>query len=422
MRMNIAFIIARHHLVRVIRNPGLILLLLAIPLTIALIEYGAFGQTAAVGKLPPTKVLFLDEDGSLASGAVPQVFAGSPVKDMFELAHVSSRDEATRMFKKSEAAALIVVPKGFQDDLLAGRRSEIVFYKNPILSIGPEIARSVLDMTVVIGNGLYGQALEPISRIKGYLDARREPSGDEVAEISRGFFEAGRRMTGLQGLQNMKVGVIRPGEAESKSAFGNDPKLFFAFVFPGLVVFALMFIAQALALRLLRDRMKGLQRRIAIAPAPGWAVIAGGVIFLVVSMLALLFVLAALGALIFRLELRDPIALLVIGVGFAVFASGLHLLSNSLAKTDRGASFVGGVLVMLLSLVGGSFVPAEQFPPLLRSVAMLVPNGAAQQGFIDVLVHKVPLVDLGGRLAVTWAWGLATVGLAVFFERRRLRH
>ncbi|MEI6666603.1 MAG: ABC transporter permease [Acidobacteriota bacterium] len=415
------FIIAGHHLRRVVRNPGLILLLVAIPLTIALIEYGAFGQTAAAGKLPPTKVLFLDQDASLASGAVPQVFAGSPVKDLFELAHVSTRDEAVGLFKKSQAAALIVVPKGFQDNLLAGKRSELLLYKNPIQSVGPEIAQSMLEMTVIIGNGLYAQAIEPIARIKNYLDARREPTADEVADISRGFFEAGRRLSALQGLQNMKVGVVRPGEAAANTGFGNDPKLFFAYVFPGLVVFALMFIAQSLAMRLLRDRMNGLQRRMAMTPVSGWAVVGAGVVFMVAAMMALLLVLAALGALVFRLELRDPVALLTIGVGFALFASGMHLLSNSLARSDRGASFVGGVLVMLLSLVGGSFVPAEQFPPFLRGVAMLVPNGAAQQGFIDVLVHKAPLAQLGGRLAVTWSWGLATVALAMIFERRRLR-
>jgi hypothetical protein len=50
-----------------------------------------------------------------------------------------------------------------------------------------------------------------------------------------------------------------------------------------------------------------------------------------------------------------------------------------------------------------------------------VPNGAAQQGLIDVLVHRIPLPGLAGRLAVTWAWGLLALGLAAFFEGRRLR-
>ena len=419
--MSPSLIIARHHLRRVVRKPGLILLLLAIPLTLSLIEYGAFGQTAAAGKLPPTKILFLDEDGTLASGAVPQVFAGSPVKDMFELAHVTSTEEAAGLFKKNQASALIAVPKGFQDRLLSGERAEVVLYKNPIQTIGPEIARSMLEMTVVIGNGLYGQAIEPISRIKKLMDAKRDPTDAEVAGISTGFFEAGRRLTGLQGLNNLKIRVERPGDTEGRTGFGGDPKTFFAFIFPGMVVFALLFIAQSLALRLLRDRMKGLQRRISVTLASSMDVVLGGALFMVTAMVALLFVLAALGALIFRIELRDPAALFVIGLGFAVFASGLHLLSISLARSDRSASFVGGVVVLLLSLLGGTFFPAEQFPPFLRGLAMVLPNGAAQQGFIDVLVHKLPIPQLGGRIGITWAWALAIMALAVFFERRRMR-
>ena len=419
--MRAILIIAAHQIRRVVRNPGLILLLLAIPLTLAVMEYGAFGRTAAAGKLPPTKVLFLDEDDTLASGAVPQVFSGGPAKDFFELAQVPSRDEAARMFKRGQASALIVVPKGFQDALLAGKRCELVFYANPIQSIGPEIARSMIEMTVLIGNGLYAQALEPIGRIKALFDQNRDPTSAEVAAISQGFFEAGRRLGGFQALGDLKVNVQRPGEAEARTGFGNDPKMFFAYVFPGLVVFALMFIAQSLAMRLLRDRVNGLQRRIVMAPVSPTSVVMGGVVYLVTGLLALLVALALIGAIIFRIQLRDPVSLIAIGLGFAVFAAGLHLLSGSLAKSDRSAGFVGSVVVLVLSLLGGTFVPAETYPPFLRAVAAMVPNGAAQQGFIDVLVHRVPLADLGGRLGVTWAWGLATMALAVYFERRRLR-
>jgi len=419
--MRAILIIAAHQIRRVIRNPGLILLLLAIPLTLAVMEYGAFGRTAAAGKLPPTKVLFLDEDDTLASGAVPQVFSGGPAKDFFELAQVPSRDEAARMFKRGQASALIVVPKGFQDALLAGKRCELVFYANPIQSIGPEIARSMIEMTVLIGNGLYAQALEPIGRIKALFDQNRDPTSAEVAAISQGFFEAGRRLGGFQALGDLKVNVQRPGEAEARTGFGNDPKMFFAYVFPGLVVFALMFIAQSLAMRLLRDRVNGLQRRIVMAPVSPASVVMGGVVYLVTGLLALLVALALIGAIIFRIQLRDPVSLVAIGLGFAVFAAGLHLLSGSLAKSDRSAGFVGSVVVLVLSLLGGTFVPAETYPPFLRAVAAMVPNGAAQQGFIDVLVHRVPLADLGGRLGVTWAWGLVTMALAVYFERRRLR-
>lgn len=419
--MRETFIIARQHLIRLVRNPGLVLLLMAIPVTLAVIEYAAFGRTAAQGKLPPVRVLFLDEDDTFASAAVTQAFSGGPAKDLFELAQVRERAEARDQFKRGQAAALVVVPSGFQNAVLAGGRAELVLYKNPIQSIGPEIVRSMVEMTTVIGNGMYGQAVEPIRKIRAIIDEGREPTSEEVAAISTGFFEAGRRLGSLEGLSEISVPVQRPAREERQTGFGADPSTFFAYIFPGLVIFALLFISQTLALRLLRDRVRGLQRRLVMTPVPAWSIIGGSVVFMLVALLGLLLVLAGVGAAIFRIQLRDPAALFAIALGFTVFAAGLHLLSIALAKSDRSASFVGGVVVLVLSLVGGTFVPAETFPPFLQRIATIVPNGAAQQGFIDVLVAQRPLAELGARLAPTWAWGVITLGGAVLVERRRMR-
>src|SRR5260370_40229985 len=70
-----ALIIARHHLVRLIRSPGLIVILAAIPITLALIDYAAFRATVASGKLPPVKVLLLVEDQTYLSRAAPRLFS-----------------------------------------------------------------------------------------------------------------------------------------------------------------------------------------------------------------------------------------------------------------------------------------------------------------------------------------------------------
>src|SRR5438128_10644577 len=121
-----SLIIARHHLLRIFRSPGLILILLAVPVTLAVIEYAAFGPTVASGRLPPIKVLVLDEDKTLVSGAVPQVFtAGGPLKGMFETSTIADRAAARALFQQNEASALVVVPKGFQEALLAGNKSEL---------------------------------------------------------------------------------------------------------------------------------------------------------------------------------------------------------------------------------------------------------------------------------------------------------
>lgn len=124
---------------------------------------------------------------------------------------------------------------------------------------------------------------------------------------------------------------------------------------------------------------------------------------------------------IFGIEIRNPAALLLLGLGISVFIAGLQLTINGMAKTDRGASFAAGVILMVLALLGGSFIPAEVYPPFLRALAFNLPNGAAQQGMIDVLVHDKSFAAIGLRLATTWVWAAVLLGFALRLEGRRLR-
>ncbi len=122
----------------------------------------------------------------------------------------------------------------------------------------------------------------------------------------------------------------------------------------------------------------------------------------------------------FRLELTRPGTLLVIAFGFAFFATGLQLLVISMARSDAGAQAVAGAVIMILSLLGGAFVPLESYPPALRAIGELLPNGAAQKAFIEVLVRQRALGDLLRPVTIIWVWALALTAIAVAFERRRL--
>jgi ABC-type multidrug transport system permease subunit len=413
-----ALVIARHHLHRIVRSPGLILILLAIPITLALIEYAAFGPTVASGRLPPIKVLILDEDTSLASGVVPQIFTGGgPLKDMFVTATVADRATAQQQFQRNDASALVVVPRGFQQALLAGGRADLQFAPNPLQTFSPDIARSVLDTATLVGNGLYRQAIAPIERLRSLQAANREPTAQDVADVARGFFEAGQRLNGLSALNNVSVTIVRPDARPERP--GVNAQAFFAFIFPGLVIFGVMFISQSLALRLLRDRIRGVDRRVRMTPVSAGAQVTGSFAFMIVGLLVLLALLMGVGAIVFRIPLRHPPALLLLGVGFAIFAACLHLAIIGVARDDRSASFIGSGVVMLLSLLGGSFVPAENFPPFLRTIAFGLPNGAAQQGLVDVLGHGRTLAEASARVVVTWGWAMGMMLIAVLAARRR---
>ncbi len=416
--MRAAFIIALHHLRRLARRPGLVLLLVAVPSTLAFIEYAAFGGGVASGKLPPMKVLFIDEDASFASRFVPQFFSNGALKDLVVTATAPDRDAARRAFLDNDAAALVVIPRGFQAALLDGRRAELVLYKNPIATIGPEIAEGVLQMLQTIGNRLYAQAVAPLERIRALDKAGRQPTRDDIAEISRGFFEAGRRLNRVTALDKNTVALQRPDRPPDTGRGFRTRGEFFAMFFPGLAIFGLFFLSQSLALGLLRDRARGLERRILTTPASASAIAAGNATYLIGAMLCTLLVLAGIGTFVFGITLRNPVALLVIGLGFALFASGLHLVVTAIATSDRDAGFISTGLMLTLMLAGGTFIPAEQFPAWLRVVSFRVPNGAAQQAFIDVLSRGRGLGSVAPLVAVTWAWAILVLAAYVYLKRR----
>ncbi len=418
--MRATLTIAMHHLRRLARRPVLVLLLMAVPVTLGVIEYAAFGGGIAAGKLPPVKVLFLDEDASFASRAVPQFFSNDAVRDMFTTATVADRNTARRAFEKNEAAALVVVPKGFQAALLDGRDAPIVLYRNPLATIGPEMVEGMLEMLTAIGNRLYAEAVAPIERIRALQQAGRDPTSDDIAEISRGFFEAGRRLTRVSLLDRNSVVVQRPNRPpESGTAFRNRAA-FFALFFPGLVILAVLFLSQSLAVGLLRDRVRGLERRIATTPASWRALAAGGAAYMVAALSAAMALLAVIGVGLFGLTLRQPLALLVITFGFALFAAALQLAIVTGARSDRGAEFMGIALLLILMLLGGTVMPAESFPPWLRTLAFRVPNGAAQEAFIEVLARGKELGGVRSLALTTWGWAILMAGCYVYLKRRSL--
>jgi ABC-2 type transport system permease protein len=418
--MRAVAIIAAHHLKRLVRSPGLTLLLMAIPLTLAGIEYAAFAPAAASGKLPPIKVLVLDEDRTFASSAVPRLIGSGPLADYIELDTTPDIPSARRSLQRGQASALIVVPKGFQQALFDRTTAEIRFVPNPAQTISPEIVRSMLEMLTAITNGLLARAQAPLDAINQIAAAGRAPTEDEVAEISRGFFRAGQQLQILNELQNVTVDVTRPSGTTERFQFTGGASSFFAYIFPGLVMFGLMFISQALATRLMRDREAGLQRRIAVAPASRAAILAGGALYLFVALTVVLLLLGLIGSLVFRLPLTNPGTLLVIAFGFAFFATGLQLLVIAMARSDAGAQAVAGAIIMILSLLGGAFVPLDSYPPVLRTIGELLPNGAAHQAFIDVLVRHRALGEILRAVAIVWGWALAFTAVAVTLERRRL--
>jgi ABC-2 type transport system permease protein len=416
-----ALLVAGQHLKRLIRKPGLVLLLALIPLTLAVIQWAAFGRLASDGRLPPIRVLVLDDDQSFASGLLLSAFEQGELAESFEARPVANRQQARRQFQRGQASALVHVPEGFQRALLERRPVELGLVANPLQTFSPRAAEAVLQMLAALGNGVLAGAREPLEELAPLLDAEIEPTPDQIGRIASGLYRAVSRLRQRSPFEAAKLAVQRPEAGETVRTLMGDTQRFFAYLFPGLVLFTLLFISELLARRLLRDRLSGLTRRLAMGPVDPVVIVIGGALYLMAGLLSMLVLLGLVGKLVLGIQLRAPVSLLLIGIGFSAFGAGLMLLLMGLLRSERSVSAVASVVILALALVGGSFVPIENYPDAVKSVAVLTPNGAAHQAFVDVLLRVETADDLSGRLAVIWGWGLAALLAGVLVERGRLQ-
>jgi hypothetical protein len=139
---------------RVVKTPSVLLVWLAFPLLLSLIEYAAFGQLnkSSTG-LPRGMLLFVDRDRSTASGGLATMLQRDPMSDFFEVTKVDSSELADRRLTDNEGSASLLVPMGFQDSLLAGGPVELVLTPNPREYIRPPMVDRAHHL-LEIGNRL----------------------------------------------------------------------------------------------------------------------------------------------------------------------------------------------------------------------------------------------------------------------------
>jgi ABC-2 type transport system permease protein len=175
---------------------------------------------------------------------------------------------------------------------------------------------------------------------------------------------------------------------------------------------------QTLAMTLVIAREDGRLKRGRGTPMPPWVFIAGRVGNSIVVALMMLVLLAAMGALLFGVDVpwdRLPAILLTLVVGAASFCCLGVALTAAIPSQDAAAATVNAVLLPLYIL---SFIPDEDhLPNGLIALADLFPVRHFFDAFLDAYVPAGGSAVSWDNLAVVALWGVAGLLLAIRFFR-----
>jgi ABC-2 type transport system permease protein len=366
--------VAHKEVLHVVRDPRSLYLALGMPLVL-LVLFG-FGVSFDMDHVP---VAVIDEDDSdLSRSLVAHVFASGELERVEVEGLVSSYPELA--FERREAIGVMVIPRGFADDLARGRPLSVQLLLD---GVDPNTAVQAMGKTDAVVRA-------------ASLRALRERGGAVVASL--------------------------PVEVRMRTWF-NPQSRSALFLVPGLAAYILALVAVLLtSLTLAREIERGSMQQLFATPVARPEIVIGKLLpYLALGAVAVLLVLTA-GAWVFDVPVRgDPVALSVASVLFLIGMLGQGLLVSVVARTQMVATQVATMTSMLPSmLLSGFMFPIENMPLPLRVISNVVPARYYIHALRGILLRGNGFPEIGTDLLALAIFAVVVLVLSTARFKRTL--
>jgi ABC-2 type transport system permease protein len=356
---------------RIRRNPGPWIAMLMIPLLLTTLIGLAFGGGGKDGPPGKIKIAVVDEDDSVLSTFLRNAPRNDEAGDRLDIEFLP-REEAMDRVMDGAVSAVMVVPKGFTDDLVAGRQTKpIEVVKNPAQGFAPALVEEGVGAMVTLLNA-FARTSRPVLE-------ELEPILTEGSD----FLTSMATLASVAGRYEPARGYVFPWIFDVSSVTRDNPDKEDAR--PGFNLFAQLLVGMgAMFVLYISDiAMRGLYREVQIRTLERFRTLHGGLMVFISSKVVFSAVAAVIGSVIifgsgpvvFQFQWSQPLALATLVLAYAVFAAGFMGLLTALGGGERKADVINNVVIMVVSIAGGAMIPIEQFPSFFREyIAPIVPT------------------------------------------------
>lgn len=187
---------------------------------------------------------------------------------------------------------------------------------------------------------------------------------------------------------------------------GGDREALAAHAFAAMVVQFVLFLAVEWGVGLLVERRRGLWKRLRSAPVGLTTLLASKVAGGFLASLLVTGVVLGAGALLFGYRVRGSlIGLALMAAAFGAMASNFGLMVAALGRSPQGARSVAILVVLVMVLLGGGWIPGFLFPAWLQRITPIIPTRWAIDGFDGVLSRGYSLAEAIPTVLVLTAFG-----------------
>lgn len=400
------------------RNPGGMIVLVLIPLLAALMLGSIFGTGNTSAVRPRVHLLVEDYDDGFASQMLLGAFSRGELAQMFQLEKVATGSGRKRM-DQGDASALLVIPAGFGDSLLAGTPVALGLIKNPSQSFAPKIAEETVQILGEAGDRLLHIAADPLARIREGSQGHAQLTEKEVADVSVAISRLFKQ--GEKYLLPPRLKVARSTlDTEGKKA-NSDHSLLFGYMLSGMGIMALLFMLDTVAKDTFRERETRTLYRMLVSPAGAAEYTAAKLLFMFAAGLLSQLVMWMFATVLFSLQIAHPLLFVSVLVAATAALTGIIGLVYGLVRTRTQASAILPVVIIIFSMLGGAMLPFNMLPESLQSAGKFSPVFWCIDGLQQVLAAGANQVDLSAHFYILVTLSLVLNGLAFLSFVRKVR-
>ncbi|MCW5876941.1 MAG: ABC transporter permease [Anaerolineales bacterium] len=347
----------------------------------------------------------VDLDRSAVSQGLAARLAADPVLDV----QPADAESAAAALAAGETAAVLSLPAGLGERLLAGEQMELDFSMN----VEEPVDAQLVEQAV----------LAAISQVSSSVNIAE--SSLRVAEDlqlftldgapGRDAYFAASLETAEEAWAGGSPVTVQASQVTGREDTSAQVPAGFRQTSPGVGVMFTMFFITYGGASLLLEREQGTLRRLLVTPTPKWAILAGKILGIFLAGLAQFSILVLFGQLVFSVDWgAQPAALALMAVAFVFCITCFSILLAALVRTYAQLDALSTLIILPLSALGGAMWPIEIVPAWMQQLALFLPTGWAMRGFHDIITRGLGFGDILLEAGVLFAFGLVFLAIGAW--------
>jgi ABC-2 type transport system permease protein len=197
---------------------------------------------------------------------------------------------------------------------------------------------------------------------------------------------------------------------------------------PGFILFAMFFIVIPLAGSLITEKNEGSFQRLRSLPIRFSAILTGKVITYLVVCLIQFVLMMAIGTWVFPTFFGFPaldlghqyVAIGIATIAASLAAIGFGIIVGAAATTHNQAALFGSVMVVLLGIISGTFLPVHIMPRFIQYISYLSPIRWGIDNYLNLFIREGNIASIvPGTILLILFFGFAMITSIVIFAKQK---